>query len=268
MNTFKRVDEVRTENALVHNITNIVVANDSANGLLAIGASPFMSSAVEEMTEVAAIADVVVLNMGTLSEDQLQAMHIAGKTANQLKKPVVLDPVGAGATTYRKQAVENLLAIVQPTLIRGNAGEIAALSGMEWAAKGVDAGSGDGDVVEMAKIVAKKYQTFVSVSGPEDVITDGTTVYVIKNGTTYFTTMTGAGCLLSCVCGAYLARKEAVLEDVVMACGMYAVAGETVAKKLPHLAVGSFRDQLLDQLSVMDSQFVVENILFERIDNE
>lgn len=267
MYPYKLVDEVREKNPLVHNITNIVVANDSANGLLAIGASPFMSSAVEEMEEVASIANVVVLNMGTLSKEQIEAMEIAGKTAKKLGKPVVFDPVGIGATTFRKQEGIRLIQEIKPTLIRGNAGEIATLAEVEWAAKGVDAGSGEADVVEMAKKVAKNYQTFVAVSGVEDVITDGEKTYLVKNGTEYFPYMTGAGCLHSCVCGAYLTLTEQPeIEQVVIASTMYALAGELVADLLPILAVGTFRTNLLDQLSQINSITVEENARIERIE--
>ncbi|KAF1298840.1 hydroxyethylthiazole kinase [Enterococcus sp. JM4C] len=267
MYPYKLVDEMRVQNPLVHNITNIVVANDSANGLLAIGASPFMSSAVPEMAEVAGIADVVVLNMGTLNEEQIEAMEIAGTTARKLGKPVVFDPVGIGATSFRKTAGIRLIEMIKPTLIRGNAGEIATLAEADWSAKGVDAGSGEGDVVAMAKTVAKKYHTFVVVSGVEDVITDGEKTYLVKNGTSYFPSMTGAGCLHSCVCGAYLALTEKpVIEQVVVASAMYALAGELVADMLPVLAVGSFRNNLLDQLSQMDTLSVQENSRIEKVD--
>lgn len=267
MYPYNLVNEIRKQNPLVHNITNIVVANDSANGLLAIGASPFMSSAVEEMEEVATIASVVVLNMGTLNQEQADSMRIAGKTARQLGKPVVFDPVGIGATGFRKTSGIALIKEIKPTLIRGNAGEIATLAEAEWAAKGVDAGSGEGNVVEMAKTVARNYQTFVAVSGAEDIITDGEKTYLVKNGTSYFPFMTGAGCLHSCICGAYLALEEKpAIEQVVVASAMYALAGELVANTLPVLATGTFRNNLLDQLSQIDSITVAKNARIERIE--
>ncbi|MBL1225642.1 hydroxyethylthiazole kinase [Enterococcus sp. BWR-S5] len=248
------IDEIRKQNPLIHNITNIVVANDSANGLLAIGASPFMSSAPEEMTEVAALAAATVLNTGTLSNEQLDAMRLVGRRANELGKPVVIDPVGVGATGFRKREIVRLLHDVQPTLIRGNAGEIAALAEIEWQSKGVDAGAGSGDIVAAAEMTAQKFQTLVSVSGETDIITDGQTTYFVENGTSAFTSMTGAGCLLSCVCGAFLAAdKKPCLEAVVVAnCG-YAIAGELAAAELEGLLVGTFRNNLLDVLSQLDS---------------
>jgi hydroxyethylthiazole kinase len=267
MKAYKLIETIRTENPLVHNITNIVVANDSANGLLAIGASPFMSSTVAEMEEVATLADVVVLNMGTLNDEQLQAMITAGKKANELGKPIVLDPVGAGATSYRQQAVKQLLSEIKPTLIRGNAGEIAALAGVTWSAKGVDAGSGTGNVQEIAKQLAQQTQTLVVVSGETDIITNGQRTYLVHNGTPYFTKMTGAGCLHGCICGAFLAvAEEELLESVAAASTMYALAGELVSEQLNGLAVGSFRTYLLDQLSQITETIVRERARVERID--
>ncbi|MTD38036.1 hydroxyethylthiazole kinase [Erwinia sp. CPCC 100877] len=269
MKAYELIETIRIENPLVHNITNIVVANDSANGLLAIGASPFMSSTLAEMEEVAALANVVVLNMGTLNDEQLRAMIIAGKKANELNKPVVVDPVGAGATSYRRQAVKQLLSEVKPTLIRGNAGEIAALAGVTWAAKGVDAGSGTGDVQKIAKQLALKTQTLIAVSGETDIITNGQRTYLVHNGTSYFTKMTGAGCLHGCICGAFLAvAEENLLESVVAASTMYALAGELVAEQLNGLAVGSFRTYLLDQLSQINETIVRQRAKIERVDED
>ncbi|OJG27904.1 hydroxyethylthiazole kinase [Enterococcus caccae] len=236
---------------------------------MAIGASPFMSSTLAEMEEVAAIAEVVVLNMGTLDDEQLAAMILVGKKANELGKPVVLDPVGAGATNYRKQSVEQLLRQVKPTLIRGNAGEIAALSGITWASKGVDAGEGSGDIKKIAEKLALETNCFIAVSGKIDCITDGSRTYFVKNGTPDFTKMTGAGCLHGCVCGAFLGVDEKrSLESVVVASTMYALAGELVAEQLTGVAVGSFRTYLLDQLSGLDSKLVQEKAIIERIDEK
>ncbi len=260
--------KVREQNPLVHNITNIVVANDSANGLLAIGASPFMSNTPAEMAEVAKLADVVVLNMGTLDDQQLNAMKIAGKTCNEFGKPVVLDPVGAGATTYRKKAAETLLHAIQFDLIKGNAGEIAALAGAVWQAKGVDAGDGEADLSEIAKTCARKYHAIVAVSGKVDVITDGHSVIKIENGTEYFTKMTGAGCLLSCICGAFLAvaEKNDYLAAAATAVTMYGLAGEITAEKLPLCLNGSFRTGLLDELSVITAENILEGGKINDID--
>lgn len=259
----KLIEDIRANNPLIHNITNIVVANDSANGLLALGASPFMSSALGEMLEVAAIANATVLNLGTITDELYEAMVIVGQEMNRLGKVVVVDPVGCGATTYRKKTTEALLQTVRPTLIRGNAGEIASLAEVPWGSKGVDSGEGDGDLGEIARIVARKYQCLVALSGSTDVITDGDTTYQLTNGTPYFEKMTGAGCLLSCVCGAFLSQETSV-ESLLFACGMYAICGEQIANGLPQVQVGTFRKELLDRLSVVTSQEVEALIRYQK----
>jgi len=254
---FTIVEKVREQNPLIHNITNIVVSNDTANGLLAIGASPFMANAPEESGEVAAFADALVLNIGTITSTQLDSMLVAGTSANAAETPVIFDPVGAGATNFRRMAVKCLLENVKMSLIRGNIGELAAIAGVAWNAKGVDAGTSDGESAspsDIAKKVATQYNCIVAISGEEDVITDGITTYTVKNGTPYFTKMTGGGCLLTSVCGAYLAVDMAhPLEAVFTAMLMYSLCGEMAASELPVDLVGSFRTKLLDKLSIITS---------------
>lgn len=258
--TKKMIQSIRENNPLIHNITNIVVANDSANGLLAIGASPFMSDTLEEMSDIAEIASATVLNMGTLNDYQLATMKQIGISCNQLNKPVILDPVGAGATQYRKKAVYDLLDAVNFTAIKGNAGEIAALAGIEWSSCGVDAGVGDADISDAAKTVAKKYNCLVGVSGEVDIITDGYRIVKIFNGTDYFPKMTGSGCLLSCICGTFLAvaNEDEYFEALQLAFESYAIAGEIAASQLSSCLVGSFRMKLLDELSQITDEKVKE----------
>src|SRR4051794_3535600 len=144
------VKEVRQSNPLIHNITNIVVANFSANGLLALGASPVMADAVEEVADMAKVANAVVLNMGTLNRETVEAMILAGKSANEHRIPVILDPVGVGATPYRTQVSQKLVQEVKVAIIRGNVAEVANLIGEKWEIKGVDAGDKKGNVIELA----------------------------------------------------------------------------------------------------------------------
>lgn len=149
------LQKIRQNRPLVHNITNIVAANFSANGLLALGASPIMAAAIEEMESVPALSNAVVINIGTLIGKEVEAMELAGKTANRLGIPLILDPVGVGATPFRRQTVETLVDQIHFTAIRGNAGELATLAGVEWQAKGVDAGEGSHNVVEIAQQIAQ-----------------------------------------------------------------------------------------------------------------
>ncbi len=195
------LQQIRSQNPpLIHNITNVVAANFSANGLLAIGASPLMSAAMEEMHEVPRLSQALVINIGTLMSKEVDAMVLAGKTANEVGIPVVLDPVGVGATTFRKQTVAKLLKEVKFTAIRGNAGELATIAEVNWQAKGVDAGSGEADLAQIAHIVAKTYQCIAMISGATDYLSDGEHHAQIHNGTPLFPKITASGCLLSFGC--------------------------------------------------------------------
>lgn len=227
--------KLRQQQPLIHCISNIVVANFQANGLLALGASPIMADAIKEAAEIAALADATVLNMGTLNPRTLEAILLAGKSARVKNIPVVIDPVGAGATAFRKQSIMKILQEIDITLIRCNAGELAAIAGVEWTAKGVDAGVGDADIESIAKEVAKKYACLVVVSGEVDIVTDGEKLLNIEGGHPMMTRVTGVGCLLSSVVGAFLAvAEEHTVEAAATALTFYKNAGEKAAA----LAVG------------------------------
>lgn len=219
--------KLREEKPLVHCITNMVVANFQANGLLAIGASPLMADALEETPEMAAASSSLVLNIGTLHASTVESMLAAGKSANQAGIPVVLDPVGAGATAFRKSVVKQLLNELDITLIRCNAGELAAIAGAEWRARGVDAGEGDMNIGETAKKAAKKYGSIVAVTGEKDYVSDGKTVVAIQNGHPFMPSVTGSGCLLSGVAGAFLgvANGDSFVAAIT-SLSIYGAAGE------------------------------------------
>ncbi len=202
-----RIKHIRKENPLIHCMTNVVVTNFTANGLLAIGASPVMAYAKEEVTEMAKVAGALLLNIGTLSHEQAEAMLIAGQAATQAGVPVVLDPVGAGATTLRTDVSKRLLEQVNPTVLRGNAGEIASLLGKTVNVKGVD-GAISGDNGELAKQAAKQFGCLVAVTGEIDAVSDGHRVDLVYNGHPWLTKVVGAGCLLGAVIAAFLASEK------------------------------------------------------------
>lgn len=263
------IEDIRNKQPLIHNITNQVVANDVANALLAISASPMMAYAAEEMEEVATIADAIVLNTGTLTDSVLDAMLIVGKAANRLEKPIVLDPVGVGATSYRQKSIALLLDKVDIQLIRGNAGELASLVGVEWQAKGVDAGVGSASVGEIARLAAEKYQTVVFISGEADVISDGRRTVYIRNGDPLMTQITGTGCMLSGICGAFIAVGEDVFESAVAASATYAIAGELAVEELNPIGPGYFRPTFMNQLYHITNSTVKERLnMQEEISNE
>lgn len=246
--------EVRQQNPLVHNITNIVVAGFSANGLLALGASPFMADAPEEVADIAAMAGAVVLNIGTLNEAAIDSMILAGRAANRHSTALVLDPVGAGATPYRNRVTERLLSEMKLTALRGNASEVAHIAGVDWGGKGVDAGDGSGDVVEIAETAARKLDCIVVLTGESDVVTDGNRTYICSNGHPILTRVTGTGCLLSAVVGAFLAvAGDHKLEAAAEAVSFYGVAAEMAAGRAGIPGPGSFAAEFLNRLSSLDA---------------
>ncbi|CWX28931.1 TPA: hydroxyethylthiazole kinase [Haemophilus influenzae] len=258
------LSKIREQNPLIHNITNIVAANFSANGLLALGASPLMSANVEEMQEVPKISQALVINIGTLIGKEREAMLLAGKTANAVGIPVVLDPVGVGATSYRRETIRELLAEVKFALIRGNAGELAAIAGEAWQAKGVDAGQAKGvdagqgevDLKAVAEKVAQRHGCTVLISGMVDIVSDGTQTATIHNGTPLFPKVTASGCLLSAVCAAFLAVSEGnYFSATLEACVAYTIAGERAAQGLT-TQVGQFQIRLLDELAAISPEII------------
>lgn len=246
----KSLQRVRDENPLVHNITNVVVTNFTANGLLSLGASPVMAYAAEEVAEMTKMAGALVLNIGTLNPLEVESMILAGKSANKHDVPVILDPVGAGATAYRTTTAKNIMNEVNIAVIRGNAAEIANVSGEQWGMKGVDAGNAEGNVVELAVSTAKKLNTIVVVTGKDDFISDGKTTYSIHNGHPLLTKVTGTGCLLTSVIGAFAAVERDLILASLSAVTFYGIAAELAAEKTVENGPGSFQVEFLNQLSL------------------
>lgn len=247
---YTHVQKIKESSPLIHNMTNQVVANDVANGLIALGASPIMAYAEEEVADVASTAKALVLNIGTVTPDVAKSMLVAGQAANQHNIPVLLDPVGVGATRFRKQVVKELFSSISFTAIRGNVAEIATLAGVEWKTKGVDAEEGKGSKAEIAKALANEKECVVAISGKEDVLSDGEQTYIISNGHAMMGKITGSGCLLSGLAGAFLATKvDSVLAGLVNAHVYYGIAGEKAAGRVDVKGTGSFRAALIDEIS-------------------
>lgn len=240
------LQKINLKKPMVHCITNYVVANFTANGLLAIGASPVMADSKEEVAEMASIADALLLNIGTLNERTVTSMILACQSANKHQVPIVLDPVGAGATEYRKSTTYDLLQKVKVDLIRCNVGELAAIADIKWQAKGVDSGSGDTiDVVEIAKKVANKNNCLIIVTGETDVLTDGDKVALITGGNEKITKVTGSGCLLSAICAALLASSTEPFTDLKNLLSEYKQISEKI-----DAPIGTFQVQVLNQLEL------------------
>jgi len=252
INFEKNLTDLRNQSPLVHNITNFVVMNFTANALLAAGASPVMAHAAEEVEDMVAIAGALVVNIGTLSPPWVAGMKLAIKRAAELHKPIILDPVGAGATPYRNEVLKELLAIASPTIIRGNASEIMALAGTNIQTKGVDSTAASMDSLEAAKALSRKYGCIVSVSGATDLIVSGERIAYVENGVPLMTRITGMGCSASAIAGAFAAVQADAFEAAVCAAVMMGVCGEMAFQKtqLP----GSFQIAFLDALSEVTPQ--------------
>lgn len=223
------VQRIREQQPLVLNITNYVVMNTTANALLALGASPVMAHAVEEVEEMVGLSRALVINIGTLSAPWIAAMTRAGRAARQRGIPVVLDPVGCGATRFRTETAQKLLEEVRPTVIRGNASEIRALLRSGPGAKGVDSLHTPDEVRDDARALSLSAGCVVSVSGAVDLIVEGDRVARIENGHPMMTRVTGMGCTASAVTGAFLAVNESPFRAASHAMGLMGVAGEMAA---------------------------------------
>jgi hydroxyethylthiazole kinase len=243
------IQRIRAEGPLVHNITNYVVMNPTANALLAIGASPVMAHAVEEVEEMVSLASALVINIGTLSAPWVKAMIKAGKKARRLKIPVVLDPVGCGATRYRTTVAQEIMREVAPTIIRGNASEIRSLLGRKAGTKGVDSRQKPDEVLDEARALSTSAGCVVSVSGPVDLVVEGDTVIRIANGHPLMARVTGMGCTASAITGAFAAVNPQRLQAAAHAMAVMGIAGEMAAERA--VGPGSFQMHFLDALSII-----------------
>jgi len=237
---------IRTEAPLVHNITNYVVMNTTANALLAIGASPVMAHATEEVAEMAGLARALVINIGTLSAPWIEAMLAAGAAARTRGIPVVLDPVGCGATQFRTGTAQKLIEAVKPAVIRGNASEIRALLRADQVTKGVDSLHTPDEVLEDALALSRSAQCVVVVSGAVDLIVEGDRVARVANGHAMMTQVTGMGCTASALTGAFVAINAAPFLAAAHAMATMGVAGEIAAER--SIGPGSLQLNFLDTL--------------------
>jgi len=240
------VREIRQKAPLVHNITNYVVMNTTANALLALGASPVMAHAIEEVEEMAAIASALVINIGTLSAPWVTAMAAAMKVADSRKIPVILDPVGVGATAYRTKTAEQLMAVAAPTIIRGNASEIIALVVSDAKTRGVDSTAIPEDAVATGKSLGRTSGSTVCISGATDYIIGEGTVVAISNGHPLMPRVTGLGCTASALCGAFAAVNPSGVQAAAHAMATMGIAAELAAESASGPA--SFQTAFIDSL--------------------
>lgn len=251
----RTLSEIRRRVPLVHNITNVVVANVTANALLAIGASPAMVQAEQETGEFARIADALVINLGTVTAERAAAMRLAVAAAAEAGTPWVLDPVAVGAIGFRTRLAQELVRL-RPASIRGNASEILSLAGQGGAGRGVDSSAHSDNAVEAARHLSRATGAAVAVTGPIDYVTDGTRIVAIRNGHPMMTRITGSGCTATALVGACLAVEP----DPVAACAhalvLIGVAGEIAASRAR--GPGSLQLEMLDALFLMDDRTLLE----------
>jgi hydroxyethylthiazole kinase len=237
---------VARKRPLIHHITNYVVMNLTANVTLALGGSPVMAHDVDEAEEMASLASAVVLNIGTLSPRWIEAMLLAGRRAKSRGVPVVLDPVGAGATSLRTDTCRKLLDEVRPDIVRGNRAEITVLAGVAAQISGVDSRETGDDPLDLYRDFARRTGAVVCVSGPTDWVTDGTRMLRVDNGHPRFGRVTGTGCSATSAVGVFAAAGQPLLESTALAMGVFGACGEAAAAA--SAGPGTFVPALLDAL--------------------
>lgn len=240
----KDLSEIKKRRPLIHHIMNYVVMNDSANVALAIGASPIMAHAIEEVEELAAVADVIYINIGTLDSHWIPSMITLAKAAARNRKPLILDPVGAGATKLRTETAIRILREAEVTVLKGNSGEIAALAGSQGLVKGVD--SLGRVTIEVVEKVASEFSTTVFASGETDLISDGARYAEVKGGSEMSRYVTGMGCMLGTVVAAFTAVNKDPLRSSIHASVFFKRAAELASRKASE--PGSFKVELINSI--------------------
>lgn len=240
------LEKLREKRPLVHNITNYVVMNFTANTLLAMGASPVMAHAIDEVEEMVSLASSFVINMGTLSREWIESMLKAGKRANELGVPIVLDPVGSGATSLRTETFRNLVKELKLTVVRGNGSEILSIASDSIKTKGVETAHGAEEALETARAVAKEIGSVAAITGPVDLVTDGNKVIRCYNGHPLLGSVTGTGCAATTTIAAFTSLTADPLEAASAGLAFFGLAGEVAGARAK--SPGSFMVALLDAL--------------------
>jgi hydroxyethylthiazole kinase len=246
--------EVRAKRPLVHHITNYVTVNDCANVTICAGAAPVMAHSIDEVADMVSMAGALVLNIGTLDASQVESMLRAGTIANQLHIPIILDPVGVGATRLRTNSARRMIHDLDIAVIKGNPAEIAILAGAEGSIKGVDSYGIKGEPLEIARSLAIDLGHIVAISGPTDIVTDGKRTLLVDNGHPLMGRISGTGCMASSVTGAFNAVSEDRVVATAAALSVFGIAGEKASLRCR--APASFKVALLDELYGMTSEDV------------
>lgn len=243
--------EVRRTVPLVHHITNYVTVNDCANVCICAGGSPVMSDAEEDVSDMAGIASSLVLNIGTLNRRTVDSMFSAGRKAKGNGTPVMVDPVGAGATPFRTDVSNRLIDELRPEVIKGNAGEMGVISGLGGEVKGVDSHGASGDVSDIVREVARGRRCIAAATGPVDYVSDGDVTLMLENGDRLLECVSGTGCMVSSMIGCYIAANGPSVWSVASAISAFNVAAEDAARAAK--GPGTFKQALLDAVYNLDS---------------
>jgi len=247
---------------LVHHITNYVTVNDCANVTLAIGASPVMADDIDEVRDIVTIAQSLVINMGTLNARTIVSMLAAGKKANELGKPIIFDPVGAGASALRNETAHKLISEVKFAVIRGNLSEILFLAGLSANTKGVDVSdtdlqqSGTDTALQTAKSLAVKLGCVIAITGATDIISDGTQTVSIENGHKMLGSITGTGCMCSSLVGSAIGATTDYFLGACAGVLFMGLAGELAFEKVGQLGSGSLHISLIDQIYNLNADII------------
>jgi len=250
------IDDVRKRKPLVHHITNYVTVNECANITLNLGALPVMAHAPEEVAEMVSVAGALVLNIGTLSKDQVRSMILAGKKAASLGIPVILDPVGAGATELRTDSCHEILKEIPVAAVKGNAAEISILAGADAKILGVESMGVFHDMAEVACRFARERNCVVAVSGADDIVTDGNITYLVGNGHPLMGQFVGTGCMAASALGAFLALGENPVESAAVALASFEIAAELASERPDVRGPGSFYPALMDEARMLKGSTV------------
>ncbi len=248
-------DALQNKRALIHHITNYVTVNDCANVVLAIGASPIMADEIGEVEEMVGICDALVLNIGTANERTIASMLKAGRAANAKGIPVVLDPVGVGATSFRRESVAKLMEVISFSVIRGNMAEIKTIAGLEAKSAGVDSLEEESDGAKIALTLAKKLGCVIAITGKSDIVSDGVNSYVLENGDSALTKVTGTGCMTTSLIGSFLGASNKGLPSAIAGILTMSIAGEMADKSQ---GIGTFHTTLIDKISEMNYITLIE----------
>lgn len=262
------VDLIKLRKPLIHNITNYVTANDCANAVLAIGASPIMADDICEVSDITAISSALVINIGTLNGRTLESMLCSAKKANDLGIPVIFDPVGAGASVMRNEATETILSKVRVSAVRGNLSEISFVAGLGAHTKGVDVSEKDTSALnnkDIALAASKKLDCIAAITGETDVVSDGKRLAVISNGNKMLSSVTGTGCMTTALAGAFLGAAGDTFAAVAGGIAAMGIAGEMAFEAAGGKGTGSFHIAVIDAISRLTKNVFLERAKIDEI---